>query len=69
LALIRGDRADRYGNVSFRYTQMNFGHAMATACAHTVAEVREAMEDAMPQAEVQLPGVYVNSVVAVGGEP
>jgi 3-oxoadipate CoA-transferase, alpha subunit len=69
LALIRGDQADRYGNVCFRYTQMNFGHAMATACTHTVVEVREALTEAMPQAEVQLPGVYVNSVVAVGGEP
>jgi 3-oxoadipate CoA-transferase alpha subunit len=68
LALIRGDRADRYGNVSFRYTQMNFGTAMATACTHTVAEVREAQENAIPHHEVQLPGVYVNSVVAVGGE-
>jgi 3-oxoadipate CoA-transferase alpha subunit len=69
LALVRGDRGDRYGNVSFRFTQMNFGHAMATACAHTVVEVREALDEAMPQEEVQLPGVYVNSVVAVGGEP
>jgi 3-oxoadipate CoA-transferase alpha subunit len=67
--LVRGDRGDRYGNVSFRFTQMNFGHAMATACAHTVVEVREALDEAMPQEEVQLPGVYVNSVVAVGGEP
>ena len=34
-----------------------------------LANVREALEEAMPQSEVQLPGVYVNSVVPVGGEP
>jgi 3-oxoadipate CoA-transferase alpha subunit len=68
LALIRGDVGDRFGNIKFRYAQMNFGVAMATACTTTVAEVREAVDGAIPPVEVQLPSVYVNHVVAVGGE-
>src|SRR5262249_43673192 len=31
LALVRADTADRYGNLAFRYAQMNFGPAMAMA--------------------------------------
>ena len=69
LALIRGDRGDRFGNIGFRFSQMNFAPAMATACTVTVAEVREALDGPMPVAEVQLPSVYVDHVVAVGGEP
>ncbi|MBM86165.1 MAG: 3-oxoadipate CoA-transferase [Rhodospirillaceae bacterium] len=69
LALVRGDRADPFGNVTFLYAQMNFGPAMASACSTTVAEVREALEEPMSHNEVQLPSVYVDRVVAVGGEP
>jgi len=68
LALIRGDIGDRFGNIRFRYAQINFALAMATACTTTVAEVREAIEGAIPPEDVQLPSVYVNHVVAVGGE-
>jgi 3-oxoacid CoA-transferase A subunit len=66
LALIRADIADRYGNLVFRHAQMNFGPAMATAAALTVAEVREAREDPLPPERVQVPGVFVDRVVAVG---
>jgi 3-oxoacid CoA-transferase A subunit len=66
VALIRADRADRYGNLTFRYAQANFSPAMATAARCTVAEVRIAQDDAIPQPEVQLPSVYVKRVVAVG---
>jgi len=66
LALVRADMADRYGNLCFRYAQANFGPAMATAAALTVAEVRAAQEAPIPQEQVQLPGLYVDRVVAVG---
>jgi 3-oxoacid CoA-transferase A subunit len=66
LALIRADLADRYGNLSFRYAQANFGPAMATAAGLTVAEVRAAQAEPMPHERVQLPGIYVDRVVAVG---
>jgi len=66
LALVRADLADRYGNLCFRYAQANFGPAMATAAALTVAEVRAAQDDPIPHERVQLPGIYVDRVVAVG---
>lgn len=66
VALVRADTADRYGNLSFRYAQMNFGPVMAAAAALAVAEVRELMDGPMPHQRVQLPGIYVDRVVAVG---
>jgi 3-oxoadipate CoA-transferase, alpha subunit len=66
LALVRADAADRYGNLAFRYAQMNFGPVMATAAALAVAEVRTVLDEPMPHTRVQLPGVYVDRVVAVG---
>ena len=66
VALVRADVADRWGNLVFRYAQMNFGPAMATAAALTVAEVRATQDEALPHDRVQCPGVYVDRVVAVG---
>jgi len=66
LALVRADTADRYGNLSFRYAQMNFGPVMATAAACVVAEVRAVLDEPIPHERVQLPGLYVDRIVAVG---
>ncbi len=63
LALIRGDMADRFGNLTFRYAQMNFGPAMASAARVAVAEVRALASPAIPPASVQLPGLFVDRVV------
>jgi len=65
LALIRADTADPYGNLAFRFAQMNFGPAMATAAGLAVAEVRTVVAEPMPHERVQLPGIYVDRVVAV----
>jgi 3-oxoadipate CoA-transferase, alpha subunit len=66
LALVRADTADRYGNLTFRYAQANFGPVMATAAKISVAEVRVAGAEPIPHDRVQLPGVYVDRVLAVG---
>jgi 3-oxoacid CoA-transferase A subunit len=66
LALVRADMADAYGNLAFRYAQMNFGPVMATAARVAVAEVREVLAGPMPAEHVQLPGTFVDRVVAVG---
>jgi 3-oxoacid CoA-transferase A subunit len=66
LALVRADTADHFGNLAFRYAQMNFGPIMATAARLAVAEVRAVLEEPMPYERVQLPGLYVDRVVAVG---
>ena len=69
VALVRGDVADRFGNLTFRHTQMNFGPAMATAAKLTIAEVRSVQEEPIAPERIQLPGVYVTRVVAVGEKP
>ena len=66
IALVRADTADRYGNLAFRFAQMNFGPVMATAATLAVAEVRAVLDEPMPHERVQLPGFYVDRVVAVG---
>ena len=65
LALVRADTADRTGNLVFNYAQMNFGPVMATAAKLAVAEVRIVTDDLLPRERIQLPGVYVDRVVAV----
>jgi 3-oxoadipate CoA-transferase alpha subunit len=65
LALVRADTADRTGNLTFRYAQMNFGPVMATAAKLAVAEVRVVDDELLPHQRVQLPGIYVDRVVAV----
>jgi 3-oxoacid CoA-transferase A subunit len=63
LALVRADTADRYGNLTFRYAQMNFGPVMATAARLSVAEVRTFADEPIAHDKVQLPGLYVDRVV------
>lgn len=63
LAIIRADTADRYGNLTFRYAQANFGPAMATAARLTVAEVRAIEPEPIPHTRAQLPGVCIDRVV------
>jgi 3-oxoacid CoA-transferase A subunit len=66
LALVRADTADRFGNLTFRYAQMNFGPVMLTAAKLAVAEVRVALDEPLPHERVQVPGTFVDRVVAVG---
>jgi 3-oxoacid CoA-transferase A subunit len=66
LALVRADTADKYGNLAFRYAQMNFGPVMATAARVAVAEVRTVLAEPLSPDRVQLPGTFVDHVVAVG---
>ena len=64
LALLRAECGDRFGNLSFRYAQANFGPMMATAAKLAVAEVAEAQHAAIPHERVHLPGVYIDRVFA-----
>jgi len=65
LALVRADTADVYGNLTFRFAQMNFSPAMATAAKLTIAEVRAVEETAIAHERVQVPGVFVDRIVRV----
>ena len=63
-ALIKADRADRWGNLTYRKTARNFGPLMAAAAKCTVAQVRETVELGEIDPEVVVtPGIFVNRVV------
>ena len=63
-ALIKADRADRWGNLVYRMTARNFGPLMAAAAKCTVVQVRETVElgELDPEAVVT-PGIFVQRVV------
>ena len=62
-ALLRAERGDRWGNLSFHATARNFNLVMATAARHTVAEVRHLSDDPLDPEQVVTPGIFVQRVV------
>ena len=64
VSLVKAFRADRSGNLQFRYTARNFNPAVAMAGKLTVVEVEEIVETgAMVPDQVHLPGIYVHRLV------
>jgi 3-oxoadipate CoA-transferase, alpha subunit len=65
-ALIKADRADRWGNLTYRMTARNFGPIMAAAARCTVAQVRETvlLGELDPEAVVT-PGIFVQRIVRI----
>jgi 3-oxoadipate CoA-transferase alpha subunit len=65
-ALIKADRGDRWGNLTYRKTARNFGPIMASAAKCAVVQVREVVElgDLDPEAIVT-PGIFVQRVVPI----
>ena len=67
-ALIKGLKADRWGNLVYRKTARNFGPIMAMAAKCTIAQVDEIVPLGMLDPEVIVtPGIYVDRVVRVPG--
>jgi len=65
-ALIKADRADRWGNLTYRMTARNFAPIMASAAKCTVVQVREIVDLGGIDPEVVVtPGIYVKRVVKV----
>ena len=65
-ALIKAERADRWGNLVYRKTARNFGPIMAAAAKHTVVQVREVVPlGALDPEAIVTPGIYVERVVAI----
>ena len=65
-ALIKADRADRWGNLTYRKTARNFAPIMASAAKCTVVQVREAVElGALDPEAIVTPGIFVKRVVKV----
>ena len=66
LALVKAERADRWGNLTYRMTARNFGPIMATAARCTVVEVPEIVElGTLDPEAVVTPGIFVHRVVKV----
>ena len=65
-ALVKADRADRWGNLTYRMTARNFGPIMAAAAKLTIASVHEIVPlgELDPEAVVT-PGLYVQRLVKV----
>jgi 3-oxoacid CoA-transferase subunit A len=62
-ALVKAWRGDRFGNLVYRHTAMNFNPMMATAARITVAEVEELVEvGALDPDHVHTPGIYVHRI-------
>ena len=65
-ALIKAERGDRWGNLTYRMTARNFGPIMAMAAKTTVATVHEIAELGQLDPEaVVTPGLFVQRVVQV----
>ena len=63
-AIVKAWKADRYGNLVFRHTAMNFNPMAATAGKITVVEVEEIVEPGeLSPSEIHTPGIYVNRVI------
>jgi 3-oxoacid CoA-transferase A subunit len=63
-AIIKAHKADRWGNLIYRYTSRTFNGTMAGAAKVTIAEVDEIVElGEMKADEIHTPGIYVDRVV------
>lgn len=63
-AIVKGWKADIYGNVIYRHTAKNFNPLMATAGKITVVEVEEIVEPGeLEPGDVQTPGIYVDRLI------
>ena len=66
LALIKAERGDRWGNLTYRKAARNFGPVMATAAKRTVATVHEVVPlGALDPESVVTPGIHVSNIVRI----
>jgi 3-oxoacid CoA-transferase subunit A len=63
-AIVKAWKGDRFGNLVYRHTAMNFNPMMATAARVTIAEVEELVEvGSLDPDHIHTPGVYVQRIV------
>lgn len=68
-ALIKADKGDRWGNLTYHATGRNFGPIMATAARCTIAQVNQIVElGELDPENIITPGIFVKQVVLVGGK-
>lgn len=63
LAIIKGWKADKLGNVIYRKTARNFNPIMATAAKYTIVEVEEIVEvGTFDPDQIHTPSIFVDSI-------
>lgn len=63
-AIVKGWKADWYGNVVYRHTAQNFNPAAATAGGITVVEVEQIVEPGeLEPSQIHTPGIYVDRLI------
>jgi 3-oxoadipate CoA-transferase alpha subunit len=68
VALLKADRADRWGNLAYRKSARNFNPTMAMAAALSIVQVREVVAlGAIDPESVATPGIFIDRVVQLGG--
>ena len=66
VALIKAERGDRWGNLTYRKAARNFGPVMAAAARFTVATVHEIVPlGTLDPEAVVTPGIFVSRVVQI----
>ncbi len=69
-ALVKADRADRYGNLRFRLGARNFNPLAAMAARTTIVQADHVERTgSLPPDDIHLPGPFVNHVVETTGGP
>jgi 3-oxoadipate CoA-transferase alpha subunit len=69
VALVRAHLGDRWGNLTYRWAARNFGPVMCMAAKHSIAQVNRVVSlGDLPPEQVMTPGIFVQAVVATGGE-
>jgi len=69
VALLKADRADRWGNLTYRKSARNFNPTMAMAAALSIVQVREIVAlGALDPENVATPGIFIDRVVQLGGK-
>jgi 3-oxoadipate CoA-transferase alpha subunit len=66
VALIKAERGDRWGNLTYRKTARNFGPSMAMACRQTIASVHELVElGGLDPEAIVTPALFVSKIVKI----
>ena len=66
VALIKAEKGDRWGNLTYRKAARNFGPIMAMAAKTTIAQVNRIVElGELDPENIVTPGIFVQRVVAV----
>jgi 3-oxoadipate CoA-transferase alpha subunit len=68
VALLKADKADRWGNLTYRKSARNFNPTMAMAATLSIVQVREVVElGSLDPEAIVTPGIFVDRVVRLEG--